>query len=291
MRSSNRKSSSVIGFVTRHRVAVAMLLVFLIAQPATPDDRQLLRATAGANTNVLLILDSSHSMTADFSDRFNLPAYMDDFLYPQGTFTVVGSKIGVAKSVLRQVLTTASGVNWSFAYYRNPNQTFGAAQTVPGTGVAVGGARTAGQLLENGGLEWLYFVEDDVSSFFNADEYPDIQQGRFLQFGHKVPRPYVRYGVPPTASGAEVADIRPPYVAPVGVSSGPPGEPFSGEFRGAFGPKAFDSALGTGQGMVVYRNPSKPGFELHLKVLAGNYGDPFIDVEVQEWSPPPTSTP
>ena len=86
MSEASRRSGSLIGFATRHRVAVAMLLVFLTAQPATPDDRQLLRANAGANTNVLLILDSSHSMASEFSNSFSLPAYMDDFLYPQGTF-------------------------------------------------------------------------------------------------------------------------------------------------------------------------------------------------------------
>ncbi|MGH9399090.1 MAG: hypothetical protein ACRD00_01885, partial [Thermoanaerobaculia bacterium] len=68
MSDTSRRSGKLIGLMTRHRVAVAMLLVFLTAQPATPDDRKLLQANAGARTNVLLILDSSHSMTADFSD-------------------------------------------------------------------------------------------------------------------------------------------------------------------------------------------------------------------------------
>src|SRR5262245_53408136 len=151
-------SHRVSGFATRHRAVAAWLLAFLIASPARPDDRQLLQANAGANTNVLVIMDSSHSMDAEFSDTFRLPAYMDDFLYPQGTFNVEGSKLGVAKSVLRQVMTNAVGVNWAFAYYRNPNQTFGAAETGP-LGDPVGGATTAGQLLENGGLEWLYFAD------------------------------------------------------------------------------------------------------------------------------------
>ena len=113
----------------------------------------------------------------------------------------MGSKLGVAKSVLRQVLTNTAGVNWAFAYYRNPNQTFGAADNSvgdasrgqPPVGYPIGGATTAGEPLENGGLEWLYFADQlyplggSISSIFPADEYPDVQQGRFLQIGHKVP--------------------------------------------------------------------------------------------------------
>ena len=72
------------GFAARHRAAATFLLLFLMASPARPDDRQLLQANAGANTNVLLILDSSNSMNNDFSDTFRLPAYMDDFIYPAG---------------------------------------------------------------------------------------------------------------------------------------------------------------------------------------------------------------
>ena len=70
----------------------------------------------------------------DFTDHFDLPAYMDDFIYPEGTSTAQGSKFGVAKSVLRQVITESSGVNWGFASYQNPNPTFGAAQQDPATG-------------------------------------------------------------------------------------------------------------------------------------------------------------
>ena len=73
------------GFVERHRVATTFLALFLMASPARPDDRQLLQANAGANTNVLLILDSSYSMNNDFSDAYRLPAFMDDFIYPEGT--------------------------------------------------------------------------------------------------------------------------------------------------------------------------------------------------------------
>ena len=229
-------------------------------------------------------------MDDEFSDTFRLPAYMDDFLYPQGTFTVEGSKIGVAKSVLRQVMTNAVGVNWAFSYYRNPNQTFGAAQTAP-FGDPVGGAQTAGQLLENGGLEWMYFADSlepsgaSIDSVFSSDEYPDIQQGRFLQLGHKVMHNYAK-AQPPQSTG-EVADIRFPYGLPVGVpgvTAGKPNPPEPGTWRGAFGPK------GSNQGLVVYRNPNKPGFELRLQVVSGNYGDPDLIVQVDEYGPPATPT-
>jgi hypothetical protein len=205
-------SKGLYGRITRHRVATALLLAFLVAQPSTADDRQLLHANSGAQTNVLLILDSSHSMTNDFSGRFNLPAYMDDFLYPQGTFAVVGSKIGVAKSVIREVLTKTAGVNWGFAYYRNPNQQFGASQAL--SGIGTDGAKLSGQTLANGGVEWLYFADTlsgggPISKLlggpFDPNEYPDIQQGRFMQFGHKVGRTYKKYDT------GDVADIRPPY--------------------------------------------------------------------------------
>src|SRR5262245_64664852 len=101
----HRRSSGLIGFVERHRVAATFLALFLMSSPARPaDDRQLLRANNGAKTMVLVILDSSHSMTQDFSDDFRLPAFMDDFIYPEGTVPSDGSKLGVAKSVLRQVM-------------------------------------------------------------------------------------------------------------------------------------------------------------------------------------------
>ena len=106
-------------------------MAFLIASPARPDDRQLLQRNSGANTDVLVILDSSASMMRDVTDHFDLPAYMDDFVYPQGTAANNGSKFGIAKSALREVMTTASGVNWAFASYRNPNPTFGAASIDP----------------------------------------------------------------------------------------------------------------------------------------------------------------
>ena len=123
------------------------------------------------------------------------------------------------------------------------------------------------QLLENGGVEWLYFADiidssdpnnpgASISTFFNPNEYPDIQQGRFMQFGHKVMHNYNRENT------GEVADIRYPYGAPVGVpgSGGKPALPVPGFWRGAFGPNPFDE---THSGEVVYRNPNKPGYELH----------------------------
>jgi hypothetical protein len=137
-----------------------MLLLVLNATPALPDDRQLLRL--GGGTNILVILDSSSSMMNDFGSVFDLPAYMDDFVYPQGTVAATnGSKLGVAKSVLREVITKSDGVNWAFATYRDSNPTFGASMT--GTalnggfpGQAMDGATKAGDPLKNGGLEWLY---------------------------------------------------------------------------------------------------------------------------------------
>jgi hypothetical protein len=126
-------------------------------------------------------------MNHDFTDSFDLPAYMDDFIYPQGTSpNTNGSKIGVAKSVLRQVLSTTAGVNFAFAYYRKPNPVFGPA-LVGFNSKAVGGAQVANQLLENGGLEWLYFADEILEGGvpFDPNDYPDIQLGRFLQMGHK----------------------------------------------------------------------------------------------------------
>ena len=268
-----KSSAHLIGFVTRHRVSLAILLATLLASPATGgDDRQLLQDDSGSATNVLVILDSSLSMSSDFTNRFRLPAYMDDFLYPEGTTDSDGSKLGIAKSVLRQVMTNAGGVNWSFAYYRNPNQTLGAAMTDPTTGVSTGGARQPAVKLENGGLQWLYFATTDVNALgFGPTVYPDIQQGRFLQLGHKVMHNYEREDTD------EVADTRYPYDASVGIPAGPPGEPFPGTFRGAFGPH------GLNEGMVVYRSPAAPFKELRMRVIQGNYGDPELRVRVEEW--------
>ena len=132
-----RRSRGMIGFVERHRTAATFVSLFLMASSARPDDRQLLQANAGANTNVLLILDSSHSMNNDFSDTYRLPAFMDDFIYPEGTVATEGSRLGVAKSVLRQVMTNTAGVNWAFSYFRNPVQTFGAEDTSAAAGTLV----------------------------------------------------------------------------------------------------------------------------------------------------------
>src|SRR5688500_7993204 len=277
---THRAKLRLIGFVARRRVGISIVLATLIASPAARgDDRQLLQDDSGAATDVLLILDSSLSMSSDFTNRFRLPAYMDDFSYPEGTTDSNGSKLGIAKAVLRQVMTNAGGVNWSFAYYRNPNQTMGAAITDPATGVATGGARQANTKLENGGLEWLYFADQAVfpgsahpiSQDFSVTQYPDIQQGRFLQLGHKVMHNYEREDTD------EVADTRYPYDASVGIPSGPPGEPFPGTFRGAFGPH------GLNEGIVVYRSPSAPFREIRMTIINGNYGDPEITVRAEEW--------
>src|SRR5262249_36954261 len=111
--------------------------------------------------------------------------------------------------------------------------------------------------------------------------------GRFLQLGHKVMHNYAKAD-PPQSTG-EVADIRFPYGLPVGVPGvgGKPNPPRPGTWRGAFGPK------GLSQGLVVYRNPNKPSFELRRKVVAGNYSDPTLTVQVDESGPPatPTATP
>jgi hypothetical protein len=315
--------------VARHRVAVALALAFLNAAPAMPDDRQLLHAST--NTNVLVILDSSSSMMHDFTDNFDLPAYMDDFVYPEGTVAATnGSKFGVAKSVLRQVITETKGVNWAFASYRNPNPTFGAASVDPATGQANGGARLKNETLENGGLEWLYVANcrladtakncehdflpiDDLNHFpcklppiiRKFDCYADIQPGRFLQLGHKVTHEYNREDT------GELADTLYPYTSsstrnlpPAGVPN-PANEPLPGYFRGAFGPNPSRHGVRSpadpllphldtyaDSGLVVYRNPSKPGLELRLKVVSGNYGDENLIVAVEEFKAPPvTQTP
>lgn len=90
-------------------------------------------------------------MNNEFSDSYRMPAFMDDFIYPEGTTVASGSKFAIAKSVLRQVMTNTSGVNWAFSYYRNPGQAFGAADTSananpgdPPAGYPIGGATTAG---------------------------------------------------------------------------------------------------------------------------------------------------
>ena len=128
-RDTRRRSRGLFGFVERHRVATTFVALFLISSPARPDDRQLLQANAGAPANVLIILDSSYSMNNEFSDTYRLPAFLDDFIYPEGTTAAVGSKFAVAKRVLRKVMTSAAGVNWAFTTYRNPDPTFGAADT------------------------------------------------------------------------------------------------------------------------------------------------------------------
>jgi len=284
-------SRGLVGFVARHRAAATFLLLFVMASPARPDDRQLLQANSGANTNVLLILDTSTSMNNDFSDVYRLPAFMDDFIYPEGTVNAAGSKFAIAKSVLRQVLTNTAGVNWAFAYYRNPYQTFGAADNSvgdssrgqPPIGYPIGGATVAGDALENGGLEWMYFADSlyplggAIGSIFPSAQYPDIQQGRFLQFGHKVPHIYGTPGqpdLPPYTLNPAVPDPRFPY----------PG-PNPGIWRGAFGPH------GLNEGLVVYRSPGKPGYELRMQMVAGNYSDPFVVVQIDEYGPPAAPTP
>jgi hypothetical protein len=279
----------LVASVTRHRVAIALVLAFANAAPAIPDDRNLLQPSP--NTDVLLILDSSLSMNRDFTDSFDLPAYMDDFIYPQGTApSTNGSKIGVAKKVLRQVLSTTKGVNWAFASYRNPNPTFGAA-SISGDSTTSGGARVANDPLQNGGLEWLYFADflTDVtgtmnlglikSVFSDPNDYPDIQDGRFLQLGHKVMHNYNKENT------GEVADTRPPYAPPPGVPASPP---VPGFWRGAFGPNPPYTALDS-QGkvvyQVVYRNPHKPGYELRMKVVGGHYANTALQVQVEEFGP------
>ena len=150
-----------------------------------------------------------------------------------------------------------------------------------------GGAQSAGQLLENGGLEWLYFADgidvtseqgsgQAISSFFNANEYPDIMDGRFLQLGHKVMHNYNRENT------GEVADSRPPYAPFSGQPPIPSSPPVPGFWRGAFGPNVHD---GQSTGIIVYRNSNKPGYELRMKVVGGNYGDQSILVEAEEFGP------
>ena len=241
---------------------------------------------------MLLILDSSHSMDNEFSDTFRLPAYMDDFLYPQGTFDVEGSKIGVAKSVLRQVMTNARRRQLGLRLLPQPEPDLrrrrrrarsairSAARRPPASSSKT--AASSGSTSPTRSIDG-----SDISTRLLPDEYPDIQQGRFLQLGHKVMHNYAKAD-PPQSTG-EVADIRFPYGLPVGVpgSGGKPDPPHPGTWRGAFGPK------GLSQGLVIYRNPNKPGFELRMQVVSGNYGDPDVFVQVDEYGPPatPTATP
>src|SRR5215831_12003827 len=127
MTPGSTRRHGLVGWVARHRAAVTFLLLFLMASPATPDDRQLLQANAGAKAWVLLILDSSHSMNDEFTDNYRLPAFMDDFVYVENSPNVgcgtppcpvsYGSKIAIAKSVLRDVISksaTGTGINWAF---------------------------------------------------------------------------------------------------------------------------------------------------------------------------------
>src|SRR5439155_5595925 len=65
-------------------------------------------------------------------------------------------------------------------------------------------------------------------------------------------------------------------------------------WRGAFGPNpAHDGTAADGafadSGLAVYRNPSKPGRELRLKVVSGRYGDEGLVVRVEEFRAPPAS--
>jgi hypothetical protein len=310
------------GRISRRRVAAAALLLGLNAALASPDDRQLLRASSGARMNVLVILDSSSSMTRDFSDLFDLPAGMDDFLYPEGTAVATnGSKLGVARSALRQVLTTTQGVSWAFATFRSPNPTFGAASLDRNTGRPVCDPQPcperAGDTLQNGGLEWLYVADaiDDgspndagkpIRDVFPCqrqisppgwDCYSDLQQGRFLQFGHKVARAYNR------EDSGRLADTLYPYTSsstrnpvPAGVPK-PADEPPPGFWRGAFGPNPSTGGAAAvldpnpRSGLAVYRNPSKPGRELRLRVVSGSYGDPSLIIGVEEFQAPVPPTP
>jgi len=296
----NRKTSGrLIAFVARHRVATAILLALLNASPAAPDDRGLLQAVSGANPYVLLVLDSSLSMVNEFQNVYVLPATMDDFFYPQGTeadppLRTYGSKMGVAKSVIRNVMTTTTGINWAFAYYRNPNQTVGAAKMgITGSPPlqTIGGAKNAGDKLQNGGMNWFYFANEFVSAVvvppglpcstipdcFPAALWSDLQPGRFHRLGHAVMHNYERedfFGVP---------DIRDPYPY-TGVA------PYPGIWRGALGPK------GVGEGTVVHRSWYVPDEEMRIRVFSGSYGDTDIVLEVQHYGvptapPPDTPTP
>ena len=286
-------SRSLLGWITRHRATATFLLLFLMAAPARPvDDRQLLQANAGAKAWVLLIMDSSHSMNDNFANidplsDYRLPAYMDDFVYPQDANvpTTYGSKLAIAKSVIRDVITKSeagSGINWAFSYYRNPNQALGATDSSAGVLNPVGGAKASGDYLNNGGLEWLYFAEcaynmgactgrtitQESGLFLTAANFPDLQEGRFLQLGHKVMHNYF-------------LDSRPPF-------SGT--NPNIGSWRGAFGPHGLS---GANRGTVIYRSNLVPNTEVRMSVVTGNYGDPFIVVKLAVFGPPfvPTATP
>src|SRR4030095_595194 len=131
--------------------------------------------------------------------------------------------------------------------------------------------------------------------FFSSSppaSYPDIQQGRFLGMGHKVPHIYGRPGVVDDGSGnpsPNLQDYPPPYVvAPANPDTRfpYPGTPpiLPGVWRGAFGPH------GLNEGLVVYRSPSKGVSHLRMQMITGTYGEPFVVVEIKEYGPPPTPT-
>ena len=184
-----------------------------------------MQANAGAKAWVLLIMDSSHSMNDEFSDLYRLPAYMDDFVYVENSANVgpvsYGSKIAIAKSVIRDVIAkseTGSGINWAFSYYRNPGQVLGAADTSTIDGTPVGGAKAAGDALENGGLEWLYFA-NCVSNNAGTCQSPQLISGHVPDGGVSGPS---RGPFPPVRPQGD-AELLPRFAPPLHRQQPQPG--------------------------------------------------------------------
>ena len=238
-----RTTAGLVGWAARHRGAVTFLLLFLIASPATPDDRQLMQANAGAKAWVLLIMDSSHSMNDDFSDLYRLPAYMDDFVYVENSANVgpvsYGSKIAIAKSVIRDVIAkseTGSGINWAFSYYRNPGQVLGAADTSRSTGHPSAAPKRPAMLCKTAVLSGCTSPHDDMSS---ASLQPATSIRTFSRAVSSSSATRCR-GPTSASDSAGSADTRtsPPWARARRVPPAGPARPLPGEYRGAFGPTA-----------------------------------------------------
>ena len=254
--------------------------MYLTAAPALPDDRQLLQANAGAKAWVLLILDSSTSMNDEFSDTYRLPAYMDDFVYVENSAAVgpvsYGSKLGIAKSVLRDVIAksaTGSGINWAFSYYRNPKQALGPSNQDSNLD-PIGGATKTGDA--SGERRPRVAVHDEC-----------VPNGGSLQRSRS-PRPAIRRPVPGSAGGAV------PAVRAQGDAQLLPGlgRPSSTTTRTRLLARRLRAARlsGTNRGTVIYRNTNAEDgsgnpFEVRMNVVPATTVTTAWS-QAQKWGPP-----